>query len=96
MKFAIVHAAIVRNISADLHIVKRGRKPVFSVSIQLHVNEEILASTVPLRRKLPSDFHSNKHNFTILGYVMGMSTVIMHTSSCDSFKYKVTKYSVFS
>ena len=42
LKVAIVHAATVRHICSDLHIVKRGRKSVFKVPVDL--NEEILAS----------------------------------------------------
>jgi len=41
-KVAIVYAGTVRHICSDLHIVKRGRKPVFRVPVML--NEEILAS----------------------------------------------------
>lgn len=41
-KVAIVHAATVRHICSDLHVVKRGRKSVFKVPVDL--NEEILAS----------------------------------------------------
>lgn len=41
-KVAIVHAATVRHICSDLRIVKRGRKSVFKVPVDL--NEEILAS----------------------------------------------------
>ena len=41
-KVAIVHAATVRHICSDLHIVKRRRKSIFKVPVGL--NEEILAS----------------------------------------------------
>ena len=41
-KVAIVHAATVRHICSDLHIVKRGRKSIFKVTVDL--NEETLAS----------------------------------------------------
>ena len=41
-KVAIVHAATVRHICSDFHIVKRGRKSIFKVQVDL--NEEILAS----------------------------------------------------
>ena len=41
-KVAIVHAATVRHICSDLLVVKRGRKSVFKVPVDL--NEEILAS----------------------------------------------------
>ena len=41
-KVAIVHAATVRHICCDLHVVKRGRKSVFRVPVDL--SEEILAS----------------------------------------------------
>lgn len=41
-KVAIVYAATVRHICSDLHIVHRGRKPLFRVPVML--NKEILAS----------------------------------------------------
>lgn len=41
-KVAIVHAATVRHICSDLHVVMRGRKSVFKVPVDL--NEKILAS----------------------------------------------------
>ena len=41
-KVAIVHAATVRHICPDLHTVKRGRKSIVKVPVDL--NEEILAS----------------------------------------------------
>ena len=41
-KVTIVHAATVRHICSDLYVVKRGRKSVFKVPVDL--NEEIPAS----------------------------------------------------
>ena len=41
-KVVIVHAATARHICSDLHVVKRGRKTVFRVPVDL--NKEILAS----------------------------------------------------
>ena len=42
MKSRNVHAATARHICSDFHIVKRGRKSIFKVPVNL--NEEILAS----------------------------------------------------